>query len=338
MTRKKDRPPGILVLLTDHLLGEMMTPGNQALLESVGEATFAPQFGTLGEAEYAGLFNGMDAVVTGWGVRGFPDDLLERAPELRIIAHAAGSVRFIPRNLLEHGIVVTTAKGAIAPTVGEMCLLLAIAGLRRLRMYERDRDGRPAWQHPGRPQASLFDKRVGLVGFGDTAREFRALLEPFRCPVSACDPYVEPEQAAECRVELRDLESLLRESDVVSLHVPGLPETRHMIGKDQLRLIRDGAVLINTARGAVIDTDALTAEAASGRFQVGLDVSEPEPLPEGHPLWSLPNVTVHPHIAGPTRDHLPNLLATALRNLKAFFEGQTPPNPVSIETYDRISF
>lgn len=339
MTAGKDvRRPRILALIPEHLLDRMMTPANRALLESLGEVNLVPDFGSLGEEEYDALFNGVDAVVTAWGVRRFPPDLAERAPGLRVIAHAAGSVRFMPRALLERGIVITTAKGAIAPTVGEMCLFLAIAGLRGIRGYDRDPGGRAFWPPPGRSAASLFDKQVGLVGFGDTAREFRALLVPFRCRVRVYDPFVTVEDARDCQVESCDFDSILRECEVVSLHVPGMPETRNMLGRRELGLMRDGSVLVNTSRGTVIDMDALVEEAARGRIRVCLDVSVPEPLPEGHPLYALPNVVILPHIAGPTVDHLPHLLGNALRNLAAFLEGRKPPNPVSLEVYDRLSF
>jgi phosphoglycerate dehydrogenase-like enzyme len=123
------------------------------------------------------------------------------------------------------------------------------------------------------------------------ANGFRVLLT---------DPTLTPEDARAMTpsVELVELDELLTRSDVVSVHAPSLPETHHLLDDRRLSLMRDGAVLVNTARGALIDTDALTRHCASGRIDAFLDVTDPEPLPVGHPLFALPNVLVTPHLAG----------------------------------------
>src|SRR5207237_4473374 len=124
------------------------------------------------------------------------------------------------------------------------------------------------------------------------------LLRPFYLRIHLYDPYLGEAGARALGVALSPLEDLFAASDIVSLHAPTLAATRHMIGERQLRLLREGALLINTSRGSVLDHDALAREAASGRFQVVLDVTDPEPLPPDHPLRRLSNVWITPHVSG----------------------------------------
>jgi phosphoglycerate dehydrogenase-like enzyme len=119
---------------------------------------------------------------------------------------------------------------------------------------------------------------------------------------------VDAAEAAALGATLVDLDTLVATSDVVSLHAPSLPETRHLIDARRLALMPDGAVLVNTARGALVDTDALVAECAAGRLSAVLDVTEPEPLPVGHPLFGLPSVLVTPHVAGAQGNEIERLV------------------------------
>jgi phosphoglycerate dehydrogenase-like enzyme len=128
------------------------------------------------------------------------------------------------------------------------------------------------------------------------------LLAPHGFRLLVSDPTLDARAAAELlpagQVQLVELDDLLRRSDVVSLHAPSLPETHHLLDDRRLALLRHGAVLINTARGQLIDSEALLRHCVTGRIDAVLDVTDPEPLPAGHPLLALPNVTVTPHVAG----------------------------------------
>jgi len=228
-----------------------------------------------------------DAILTTWGTPQFTPREVKAAPKLRIIAHAAGSLRsVITPEVLDLGITVTHAAAGIAPMVGEMALALTLACLRRLTQHDRvmKRDRHFGEEQRPPENMTLFGARVGLVGFGWTAKEFAKLLQPFRCEVVAYDPFARPEAAAEYGVRLASLEETLRGSRVVSLHAAKLESTRHLIGREQLAMLQDGAVLINTARGSLIDEEALIAELKTGRIWAGLDVTEPEPPTEESPL------------------------------------------------------
>ena len=154
------------------------------------------------------------------------------------------------------------------------------------------------------------------------------LLEPFDFEILVSDPYVEGAVA---------LDDLLAVSDIVSLHAPSLPSTRHMLDARRLALLRDGATLINTARGALIDQDALVAELVSGRIDAVIDVTEPEVLPADSPLYDLPNVVLTPHIAGALGDEVRRLGDSALAELARYARGEPFAHPVTRADLDRVA-
>jgi phosphoglycerate dehydrogenase-like enzyme len=271
-----------------------------------------------------------DALITAWGTPFVDARIVDAAPKLRIISHAAGSVK----NLIDHaiwdkGIMVTNAAGAIAKYVGEFCLTATLALLRSLPAYAH---GAPTEEWEASDcygNETLFHKRVGLIGLGHTARSFLRVLSPFECEVVAYDPYISPERTRELGARLVSLEELLSTSKVISLHAPITEETKGLLNAENLRLIQHGAAFVNTARGVLVDHDALYRELKTGRFKAALDVTFPEPLPVDHPLRSLPNCLITPHIAGPTKDGRRDLFRTVVDDLILFWTGQTPRNVVT---------
>ncbi len=274
-----------------------------------------------------------DGAVTSWKSPRLTADMAARAVRLRIIAHAAGSVKsFVDNAFFERGVAVTNAASAIAPSVGEMSLALMLAGLRSLTRYDREvRRGDYRKTAPGAPVDSrgLFGRRVGLVGFGRTARELVRLLQPFGCEILAYDPYSDPSRLAAIGVQRASLEDVLRTSDVVSLHAAYTADTHMILNAERLGWLKDGAVLVNTARGSLVDESALVRILRTGRITACLDVTVTEPLPSGAELATLPNVILTPHTAGPTFERLPELGRTAVADLRTYFEGGTPANLVT---------
>jgi len=267
-----------------------------------------------------------DAIITSWGAPRIDQRIIDAAPRVKIISHAAGSIKhLIAEEIWDAGITVTTAAPVMAVYVGEFALCLALALLRTLPRYGF---GAPkdAWQGPPmHGNETLPRKTVGIIALSHTGREFLKLLAPFNCNVIAYDPYCSQERAAELGVKLVSLEELLSTSKVISLHAPITEETKGMLHAGNLRLIQDGAVFINTARGILVNLDDLTAELATGRFKAGLDVTDPrEPLPEDHPLRHMPNVIVTPHIAGPTIDGRRDMFDYVVGDLKLFWSGKRP--------------
>jgi phosphoglycerate dehydrogenase-like enzyme len=180
-------------------------------------------------------------------------------------------------------------------------------------------------------------KTVGIVGASHVGRFLMRLLAPFDLRRLVCDPYLPVSTARELGAELCPLEELLRRSDVVTLHAPAVPSTRHMIGKAELAAMRDGSLLINTARGAVVDHDALLTELRSGRLRAILDVTEPEPLPNGSPLFDLPNVILTPHVAGSLGVEIHRLTDLVLAEIERFVGTDTLAHEVKLEDWDVVA-
>ncbi len=279
-----------------------------------------------------------DAIITGWVSPKIDKTIVDGCPKLRIVAHAAGSVKhLIAPEVYDAGITVTNAAPVMATYVGEFALTLTLAMLRTLPRYAYGAP-RDAWNDiPCAGNETLFGKTVGIIGLSHTGRSFLRLLPPFGCNVLAYDPYCSEERAKDLGVKLVSLEELLSSSKVISLHAPVTEETKGMLSAEKLKLIPDGAVFINTARGILLDHDALARELATGRFKAALDVTHPEPLPPDHPLRQLPNVIIPPHIAGPTTDGRRDMFRCVVDDLKLFWAGQTPKSLVTKEMLARMA-
>ena len=271
-----------------------------------------------------------DAIITSWGAPHIDMSVVESAPKVKIITHAAGTVKgLIDEEIWDAGVAVTNSPSVMATYVGEFALTLTLAMLRTLPRYSYGAP-REAWNDiPCQGNETLFGKTVGIIGLSHTGRSFLRLLPPFGCNVIAFDPYASEEKAAALGVKLVSLEELLSTAKVISLHAPITEETKGMLSADKLKLISDGAVFINTARGVLLDHDALAKELATGRFKAALDVTWPEPLPEDHPLRQLPNCFIPPHIAGPTTDGRRDMFRCVVDDLKLFWAGETPKNLIT---------
>ena len=243
-----------------------------------------------------------DACITSWGVAQLDADVLATAPRLAHMAHMGSSVkRFVSNEVWQRGIRVTSAGITLARDVAETTLGLMIVGRKRIWQLGRH-VAAGGWREDeiwDRWDArELSRSTVGLVGASNVGRHVIELLAPFDCEILVADPFLDDEAAAALGVERVDLVDLVRRADVVSMHCPENVHTRHMMSADVFHLMRDGAVFINTARGGLVDEDALIAELGTGRIFAFLDVSDPEPPAADSPLRTLDNVVLTPHVAG----------------------------------------
>ena len=236
-----------------------------------------------------------------WDLGGVKAITAEILPELRrcgaIIRGGSGTDNIPVAEATALGIIVANTPDATAVPVAEHTVALILSVLRRIPAHERA-VRRGTWD-PETPYPELLHGRtVGLVGFGRIARAVAARLRAFGTRLLACDPMVDPALMAEHRVEGMSLEEMLPASDIVSVHTPLLPATRHLIGRRELGLMKPSAILINTSRGGVVDSAALFEALENGGIAAaGLDVLEQEP-PGEDPLIGLPNTLVTPHSAG----------------------------------------
>ncbi|MCC6683041.1 MAG: hydroxyacid dehydrogenase [Phycisphaeraceae bacterium] len=269
----------------------------------------------------------LDAVVTGWDTPHVTDGMLDQAPGLKIWIHSAGSVKhLLPDTFWQRGIALASCRDALAVGVAETTLGMMIAGLKRIFPAERlTRSG--LWKNDAFASAlrvrELFDLQIGIVGASRVGRHLIRLLQVYEVSIVVYDPYLTPSDAQQLGVQSVTLDELMRNCDVISLHAPALPETRHMIGNRELNMMKDDAILINTARGSLIDEPALVAALQTGRISALLDVTDPEPPAVDHPLRALPNCVITPHIAGAISNGCYRMGRSSIDQLLAFARNQT---------------
>jgi phosphoglycerate dehydrogenase-like enzyme len=249
---------------------------------------------------------------------------IAKGARLRLIQKIGVGVNTIDLEAAKsRGIAVCNMPGTNTRAVAEMALLLMLACLRRLPLIDRaTRDGR-GWQLSSDLQDSygeLSGRTVGLVGYGAVGRTLAPILAALGAAVIYTDTAPDPSAAT----AFRTLDALLGEADIITLHVPLTPETANLIDRKRLEGMRPGSILVNTARGGLVDQAALVEALRSGRLAAaGLDVFDPEPVSAGEPLLKLDNVVLTPHLAWLTTGTLRRSLEVAVENCRRLAAGET---------------
>jgi phosphoglycerate dehydrogenase-like enzyme len=294
------------------------TAGVRRLRERADVHIFTTPFG-----EPAAL-RGFDAVVANRERTRFTRELLHALVDLRVIAQTGNHAYHIDlAAAAERGIVVAKATGGFSTGAAELAIGLAMALMRSIPASDRAmKDG--GWPRP--LTAVLHGKTLGIVGFGHVGRHVARIGAALEMRVVAWGPRLTAEAAAAAGVERLELDDLLRAADVVSIHATLAPESRGLLDARRLALMKPTAYLINTARGPIVDEQALVAALAAGRIAgAGLDVFDQEPLPAGHPLTALPNVVLTPHLGWPTDEAYARFADAAADALLAFLDGRPVP-------------
>lgn len=277
-----------------------------------------------------------DVILGGWQMPPLPAAL---PPSLRFLCYLTGSIRrLVTRAQIERGFLVTNWGGTISRTVAECALFHVLACLRRGTHWTFTLHHEGGWRDGFDEVRSLFDRSVGLHGFGSVAQEFLKLIAPFGCRVAVFAPdFNEVAATRSGAIRAASLESLFADNDIIVEFAPLNPATTGIVTEKLLRLIRPGGVFVNTARAAITDEAALLRIATEGRISVGLDVFVQEPLPADHGFRGLRNINLTPHIAGPTVDRYPDAGAFALQNLRAYAEGRPLTAVVTPAIYDQAT-
>jgi phosphoglycerate dehydrogenase-like enzyme len=330
----------VVLAMLPMLNADLMTEAHWARLQSLCSVADREPLTTFEEPRAADLLARAEILLTGWGCPMIDAHVLDRAPKLRAIVHAAGTVKqHIDPICWERGIAITAAAAANAVPVAEYTLAaILFANKKILRLQQRYRAVREfRWWPLEAPGLGNYGKTVGIVGASYVGRKVIELLRPFALSVLVYDPFLGAARAAALGVHQVELDELLQQADVVSLHAPALPETRHMIDRRRLALLRDGATLINTARGWVIDHVALEDELRSGRIDAVLDTTEPEILPPESPLYDLPNVLLTPHIAGSMGSETQRMADLAVDEIERLVRGEPFRYAIRKEDLERIA-
>jgi len=238
-------------------------------------------------------------------------------PSLKVAQTLTAGVDDV-RPLVPAGVTLCNARGVHDASTAELAVALVLASLRGIPDFVRDAGG---WD--GRRRDALADRTVLIVGYGSVGAAVERRLAGFECEVlRVARTAREGSDDVDAVHGMDELDDLLTAADVVILTVPMTEETRGLVDAAFLSRMPDGAVLVNVSRGPVVRTDALLAEVASGRLRAALDVTDPEPLPPEHPLWSCPNVLISPHVGGNTTAFLPRAMRLVAEQVRRHVEGR----------------
>ena len=325
MSRKSVATSGVRIVYPDanQHIGELMTGARLERLQEAGRFT-AHVGQPENDQQFIERIGDANALMLGWGL---PADVMDAAPTLELIAFVGiGAGNFVDLGAaVDRGITVCNTPGYADNTVAEHALAMMLATARHLAPLDRDlRKGRWNQSVPG---LELSGKKLGLVGFGGIGARFAALARGIGMTVSAWTRNPSPERARQHEIEFADLDAILRDSDVLSIHAALTPETEGLLGSQALAATKPGVIIINTARGELIDEDALLSALRSGQVAAaGLDVYHQEPLSSDHPLLALDNVLLTPHVAFNTPEATFALLDISIDNIVHYYRG----NPVNV--------
>ncbi|MFF1450492.1 hydroxyacid dehydrogenase [Streptomyces sp. NPDC058274] len=327
-------PPRTALAMGPEAATAVFTPDALESLGQVCDLVPPPALHDFGTEHAHAVLRDVEVLVTGWGCPVLDASVLDRAPRLRAVVHSAGTVReLISQACWDRGIEVSSAAAANALPVAEYTVAMIL--LTGKRALERARDLRSARRREDplgtTRDVGNFGRTVGILSASLIGRRVIELLRPYDLNVLLHDPYVTAEEAAALGVESVGIDELFARCDVVSIHTPLLPATRGLVGRRLIGAMRPDAVLINTARGAVVDQDALTEAAALGRIRAVLDVTDPEVLPPGHPLWDCDNVLITPHLAGSQGNEWARLADLAVSEVARWSAGDGFAHPVRPE-------
>ncbi len=312
-----------------------------AAIESVGRVLDPEPLGSFDDERADDLLAEADVLLGHWGCPKIDRSVVARAPSLGLIAYTAGTVKgTVAEDVFDHDIRITSGAPANAEPVAEFTLATILL-VNKDVFFQRDVLRDPAISERRQPLSrpvGNWDKTVGIVGASMIGRRVIELLRPFpKLRVVLYDPHVDADEADRLGVEKVELDELCSRSDVVSIHAPDIPETRHMIAAPQLAALRTGATVVNTARGALLDHDALIVEVETGRLSAVLDVTDPEPLPPDSPLWTLPNVYLTPHLAGSQGTELGRMTDHVVDEIRRWKAGEPANNEITRDSLGRIA-
>ncbi|MFE6887814.1 hydroxyacid dehydrogenase [Streptomyces sp. NPDC057694] len=336
------RRPRTVLAMQSSVVDDVFPPSVRARLEEIADIQPPHVIREFGSHSARSALAECEVLLTGWGCPAIDTTVLDRAPRLRAVIHSAGTVKtFLSREAYTRGISVSSAAAANAVPVAEFTLAAIILGAKRAfplaHLFRTRRTHRTAADLDRHQWLGTHGITVGVVGASRIGRRVLQLLRSLDAEVLLYDPYVSDAEAELLGATRTDLDTLVATSDVVTLHAPDTAETRHLLDARRIALMRPGALLVNTARGPLVDTVALTEHLVGGRIDAVLDVTQPEPLPADHPLWDLPNVFITPHMAGAQGNEVGRLGALAVDELDRYARGVPLNHPVLLKDLERIA-
>lgn len=321
----------IFVNVGDYIRDGFILPQTWDRLHQMGEVDMCEHHPLQGE-ELRKRLKGVDVLLTGWGQRPVKREDLG---DVKLVAHTGGTVGgIIEEDVFLADIPVLSGNQYYAESVAEGVVAYMLFALRNMGYYTRE-------LHEGRWQPNftrgLLDQKVGIVSVGAISRLVIEHLRHFRCQMMVYSTRPDEEYAKKMGFTYATLDEIFSECDIVSVHTARTPQTYHMISAHHFSLLKEGAIFLNTSRGAVIDEEALIEALNAKNFTAVLDVYNEEPLPEGHPLIGHPRAILFPHQCGPTYDRRDYVTNRLLDDVEAYFAGQPMKNLISLDVAKRMT-
>ena len=262
--------------------------------------------------------------------------LMDRAPNLKVISRTGiGYEKVDVVAATERGIAVCIAPDGPTISTAEHAVTLLMAVAKNMKRAEAELRGGGSDFYARHVGIELAGRTLGLVGFGRIARTVASIVTGLNMHVAVYDPYLDQDAFPSDVTRYETIEDLVSSADAVSIHVPLTPDSQGLFSSDLMGLMKSGAILVNTARGGLVDLEALEGALDSGHlFGAGLDVTEPEPLPPDHPLLARNDVVITPHVAAGTAGAKRRIFESAFEQVVQVLSGQRPPNLVNPEVWD----
>lgn len=313
--------PKLKIFVSDYTIAEDMDLEQQILNEIDAELVRA-QCTT--EEEVAAQIGDPDAIITQWAP--LPRSVLSKLTRCKAICRNGVGVDNIDLEACkELGIAVLNVPAYSIPEVADQAIALSLALLRFIQPTVDFVRGGGWGEDAILPARRLEELVFGVIGLGRIGRASAKRAKPFFKKVIGFDAFLKGKDVENVDEVKATAEEVFKEADIITLHVPLSDETRHLVNAERLAMMKPSAFIVNTCRGPVVDTEALTAAIAAGKLAgAGLDVHDPEPLPEEHPLRSFPNVIITPHVAYYSTDSVLQARRETCENLVLFFQGKEP--------------
>ncbi len=289
------------------------TPENIRLIESLGEVVLHNSDKKMSESELIQKISDCDVYIALWGSPALTEKVLDNAPKLRLMTVLGSTVApFVSDAMWERGIRVISGFDYYSESTAEGAIAYMLSALRRIPFYSERLKREGVWSTPEDYTDGLIGKTVGILGYGGVGKHLARMLSAWRVTLKVCDVRDIPtEEKLRYGIEQCSIDQLFSTCDVISVNLPYTQNTHHIINEDLISKTKRGALIVNTARGAVIDEAALIKRLQTGDIRAALDVFEKEPIDQNDPLLSLDNALLTPHQAGVTT----NLRATLTREL-----------------------
>jgi phosphoglycerate dehydrogenase-like enzyme len=306
-------------------------------LEGMSEVVWNPSAAALSQEQMAAGLAAADICISGWSTPQIDRSMLTRSP-LKLICNIGNMKGSLHRDIFETDVKVSSSQGGFTQSVAEACLMLLMMSFRNTyRFMHLLKTNTYRWKEDREPGRSIHGKTIGVLGYGTIAKELIRLLRSFDAEIVVCDDYCSEEEGLREGFRVMALEPFLQSCDAVCIHHSLTANTYHLLDEPRLRMMKDNAIIVNTARGAIIDEQALIAELKQGRLFAALDVYEQEPIPSDSPLRLLPNTIITPHISGFTYECRQGMVDAAVEDIRRFIQGEELLCQIDAAKYDRAT-